>query len=199
MAFYLTWVTIASCLNLSIYLTYEANFEVSFSSSISLGIIAILVFIYFVVENFIWQHYLVYIFTPWLVLIIGLSGSLLKNYSFQKPTRNNLITFGILIGSLLFSVIKLLMCFLYHTVCKEKLDRKESHRLLQCKQNKLLKQKMSQNNSLYINNGSNFYNYTGNCNNTIDENVNNINNSNIFNTPGVYVPTNKISNNDFNI
>lgn len=199
MAFYLTWVTIASCLNLSIYLTYEANFEMSFSSSISLAIIAILIFIYFIVENFIWQHYLVYIFTPWLVLIIGLSGSLLKNYSFQKPTRNNLITFGILIGSLLFSVTKLLMCFLYHTVCKEKLDKKESHRLLQYKQNKLLKQKMSQNNSIYINNGNGFYNYSSN--NTIDENVNNINNNHIYNTPGVSLPTSTkmTTNNGFNI
>ena len=58
---------------------------------------------------------------------------------------------------------------------------------------------MSQNNSIYINNGNGFYNYSSN--NTIDENVNNINNNHIYNTPGVSLPTSTkmTTNNGFNI
>lgn len=109
------------------------------STSISLIIIASIVTAYFILENFIWQKYLLYVFTPWIVLVVGLSGSLLRNWNKNAPpTRNNLITFIILAGSVLFSVVKVVMFSLYHTVCKQRVDKKESHKLLQIKQNQLI-------------------------------------------------------------
>lgn len=119
------------------YLTYDLKVELSLSTTIALGVIALLTSVYFLVENFIWQKYLLYVFTPWIVLAIALSGSLIKNWSQSVPTRNNIITLIILSVSVLYSIVKVVMFSLYHTVCRQKVDRKESHKLLQMKQNQM--------------------------------------------------------------
>ena len=121
--FFLTWLSLASNLNLAIFLTYEAGVAVDISSTIALIVILAAVVVYFILENFIWQRFLLYLFTPWIVLILALSGSLNKNWVNTSPTRNNIITLIILIIVAIMSITKIVMCVLYHTLCKSRVSR----------------------------------------------------------------------------
>lgn len=55
-AFFLTWLSLATNLNFAIFLTYEAGLEVSISSTVALIVILLIVVVYFILENFIWQR-----------------------------------------------------------------------------------------------------------------------------------------------
>ncbi|RNA30149.1 hypothetical protein BpHYR1_000739 [Brachionus plicatilis] len=136
LAFFATWVTIASCLNLATYLTYDLLIELSISTTCSLSILSFICVLFSIFENFIWQKYLLYTFSPWLVLLTGLSGSLYKNYpkNEQNLSRNNILTMCLLMACACFFVVKIVMFSLYKTIWKERVDKKESHRLLQAKQ-----------------------------------------------------------------
>lgn len=136
LALFLTWVTIASNLNMATFLTYDLGVEYFIPTTIALLIVFALIVFYFVIENFVWQKYLLYVFTPWVVILVGLSGSLYKNWSSASPTRNNIITLIMLVCSSLLFVGKIVMFVLYHTYCRPSVDKKESHKLLQAKQNR---------------------------------------------------------------
>lgn len=136
LAFFATWATIASCLNLATYLTYDLSIELIISTTCSLSILSIICILFSIFENFIWQKYLLYTFTPWLVLLTGLSGSLYKNYpkNGENLSRNNILTMGLVLICACLFVFKIVFFCLYKTIWKEKVDKKESHRLLQAKQ-----------------------------------------------------------------
>lgn len=121
--FYLTWISIATSINFVTFLTYDGGIEVSLSSTIGLILVATLVLIYFIFENFIWPRYLLFMFTPWFVLILSLFAIVQNNFS-KGLNRNNLITIGILIGSIFFFLIKIIMFILFKTSCKYQLNRK---------------------------------------------------------------------------
>ncbi len=56
LAFFVTWLSLATNLNFAIFLTYSASIEVSISSTVALAIILVLVIVYFILENFVWQR-----------------------------------------------------------------------------------------------------------------------------------------------
>ncbi|XP_022089425.1 uncharacterized protein LOC110978609 [Acanthaster planci] len=84
MAFYATWVTIATLLNLSIVLSYWGGMEQSTACTISLSILLVEVLLYSVLENVVWERYLRYTYTVWLVVIFALIGSIAKNWNVEK-------------------------------------------------------------------------------------------------------------------
>lgn len=133
LAFFLTWTTIASTLNMATYLTYDLGIDLSVATTTALLIICTIMSIYFVIENFVWQRYLLYVFAPWCVILIALSGSLLKNWM-APPSRNNIITLVVLVLAVGYTAVKFVMFGLYQTVCKPSIDRRESHKLLQAKE-----------------------------------------------------------------
>ena len=126
--FFLTWLSLASNLNFAIFLTYEAGVKVDIASTVVLIIILAVIIVYFVLENFIWQRFMLYLFTPWIVLIIALSGSVSKNWKSESPTRNNIITLVLLIIVILMAIAKLIMFVLYHTILKHRVNRRLCHR-----------------------------------------------------------------------
>lgn len=136
LAFFATWVTIASCLNLATYLTYDLLIEMSISTTCVLTILLLIGMIFSIFENFFWQKHLLYTFSPWIVLISGIGGSLYKNYpkDYKILSRNNKLTMCLFIVFSCLFLIKIIMFCLYKTIWKEKVDKKESHRLLQAKQ-----------------------------------------------------------------
>ena len=117
------------------FLSYGGpGLEMTTATTISLVIIFTLMTAYFVMENFVWQRYLLYVFTPWCVVLVALVGSLLKNWNMSAPTRNNFITLVLLVFASAYTVCKIVMFGLYQTVCKPRVDKKESHKLLQAKE-----------------------------------------------------------------
>ena len=65
-------------------LTYWGDVEQSISCTISLSIVLGLVLIYSVLENFVWDKYLRYTYTVWMIVIIALSGIIARNWNPEK-------------------------------------------------------------------------------------------------------------------
>ena len=48
--------------------------NLSTAGTIALVLILCAIIVYFILENFVWRHYLIYIFSPWIVIIVALAG-----------------------------------------------------------------------------------------------------------------------------
>ncbi|XP_038067351.1 uncharacterized protein LOC119737232 isoform X2 [Patiria miniata] len=95
LVFYATWVTIATLLNLAIVLSYWGGMEQSTACTICLSILLVEVLLYSVLENIVWDKYLRYTYTVWLVVIFALIGSIAQNWNVAKP--NSIFT-AVLLG-----------------------------------------------------------------------------------------------------
>uniref|UniRef100_M4A525 Si:ch211-161h7.5 n=1 Tax=Xiphophorus maculatus TaxID=8083 RepID=M4A525_XIPMA len=85
---YTTWTTIATLLNLTIVLKYEANMSTADSA--------------FVVENFVLDKHMRYVFIPYIVVIWALSGNMDKNYDASSPSRNGIFIVLLAVSCVLF-------------------------------------------------------------------------------------------------
>ena len=123
LGFFLTWLSLASNLNFAMFLAYGSGIKMDIASTVALILILVIIVTYFILENFVWHRYLLYLFTPWIVLILALSGSMSKNWNASSPSRNNIITLILLIIVILMTITKIVMFILYHTVLKQRVHR----------------------------------------------------------------------------
>lgn len=96
-AFYATWVSIASLVNYANYSIWRLGANMQDMGTACLILLLASLINYFVLEDFIWRRCLQYTFSPYFVLIGALIGSLQKNWIYSQPTRNNIISLVILI------------------------------------------------------------------------------------------------------
>ncbi|KAA0704748.1 hypothetical protein E1301_Tti000937 [Triplophysa tibetana] len=96
-ATYATWTTIATLLNFTIVLNYNAGMNKSDAATLSLSILLGEVVAWFIVENFVFEKHLRYILTIYPVVIVALSGNLTKNFNAANPSRNG-IYIAVLLG-----------------------------------------------------------------------------------------------------
>lgn len=132
-------------LNLTSNLANTFKLDTTITTRILLALIVLLMITYSYTENFILQKYFLYIFTPWLLTAYDLISNLVINLkvSSSSPSYNELTTnqnMNILVtfGSVLLLLLKLIMFVLYNTTRKHQLDKSQSHKILQHKQDKLL-------------------------------------------------------------
>ncbi|XP_050406244.1 uncharacterized protein LOC126821789 isoform X1 [Patella vulgata] len=87
-AIYATWTSIASLLNLATVLAYDIPdpVEQEVASVISLGILAVELLLFVGTDLTIFDKYSRYVFTPYLVLVVGLSGVIAKDWNPETPT-----------------------------------------------------------------------------------------------------------------
>jgi hypothetical protein len=91
LAFYATWISVATIINLAIAITYkwtdakDRTYWISTSGVIGLSILAILLIAYFLMDIYFFEKYLRYTFSPYIQLAIALGGILSKNWSSQSP------------------------------------------------------------------------------------------------------------------
>lgn len=93
-AFYATWVSIASLLNLAMVLTYTFGMRQEDASTIALSILATEIAVWFVLDVAVLSSITGYTLSPYIVLIVALFGSLDKNYVPDK--RNSVLTLVLL-------------------------------------------------------------------------------------------------------
>ncbi len=107
-AFYATWVTIASHLNFVSFITYRLNANLQDASTAALVLLACFVATYFILENFVLSKYLEFTFSPYAVLIFAFIGILVKNWTYN-PTRNNIICAFVMALIVLFFILKIVI------------------------------------------------------------------------------------------
>lgn len=127
LAFFATWLSLATNLNFCLFLAYSCGVDSKVAGTISLFIILSLIVTYTVLENFVWPKYLLYTFTPWFVLHLALIGVLVKNWVKTEPSRNNIITLVILILVFLFTIVKIVMLILCKTKLRHRLEREDEN------------------------------------------------------------------------
>jgi len=107
MFFYATWGTIASQLNLTIAIQYNAGLSKENSATVGLSILLTLVVIYFVLESTVAECYLRYVFSVYPVIIWGGSGILADHWNDEEQEqRNNAFVLAIVIIASVFLIAK---------------------------------------------------------------------------------------------
>jgi len=104
-AFYATWVSIATLLNLAMILTYTAGMENKDSSTIALSILACEIIAWFVLDVVVFKNKTRYTLSPWVVLIVALVGSIDGNYVANE--RNSILSVVLLSVVAALAVIRL--------------------------------------------------------------------------------------------
>jgi len=99
-AFYGTWCTVATLLNLSIVIQYRAGVDAITVVWVALGILTAEITGWFVLENFVFDRHLRYCFSQYIVLPIALGGILSKNYAPDTPHMTYVIFLLCLSGAL---------------------------------------------------------------------------------------------------
>lgn len=84
-AFYGTWVTLASLLNFGLVLQYRANVDPDVCSWVVLVLITLELIGWFVLETFVFDKYLRYCFSQYIVLLVAFAGILSNHYDAASP------------------------------------------------------------------------------------------------------------------
>nr|XP_020501909.1 uncharacterized protein LOC109993318 [Labrus bergylta]XP_020501917.1 uncharacterized protein LOC109993318 [Labrus bergylta] len=87
---YTTWTTIATLINLTIVLTYEGGMSPTDAATISYSVLAVVLLVWFVLENLVLDKHVRYILIIYPVVIWALCGNLDKNYDAESPSRNGI-------------------------------------------------------------------------------------------------------------
>ncbi|XP_034562760.1 uncharacterized protein LOC117829253 [Notolabrus celidotus] len=87
---YTTWTTIATLINLTIVLTYEAEMSPTDAATISYSVLAVVLLLWFVLENLVLDKHVRYILIIYPVVIWALCGNMDKNYDAASPSRNGI-------------------------------------------------------------------------------------------------------------
>lgn len=80
LAFYATWVTIATILNFSVVLVYFADVSQDTTGTVCTCIVAAEITIWIILDTFVLDQYARYIFSPYIVVIVALAGIIDANY-----------------------------------------------------------------------------------------------------------------------
>ncbi|XP_019897292.1 uncharacterized protein si:ch211-161h7.5 [Esox lucius] len=94
---YSTWTTIASLINFTIVMNYNADLTAMDAATVSLSILTAEVLVWFILENFVFEKHMRYILTIYPVVILALCGNMTKNYDEAAPSRNAYFT-AVLLG-----------------------------------------------------------------------------------------------------
>lgn len=109
LAFYGTWCTIATLLNLVIVLQYVGLVDAYVCAWVALGILTLELICWFILETFIFDHHLRYCFSPYIVLLVAFSGLLSKQYDPAAPATYIYYVFFLIALSAVLAVIKVLV------------------------------------------------------------------------------------------
>ncbi|XP_048236560.1 uncharacterized protein LOC124126496 [Haliotis rufescens] len=114
LAMYAAWCTFATLLNLAAALAYARDFGISprTSSTISLGILAGELVLFAISDWTFLDKYSRYTVSPYLVLIVALTGSVVQNW--QLGAANSIFTVVLLVVSVIAFLVKIGLTILRH-------------------------------------------------------------------------------------
>lgn len=114
MAFFATWVSIATLLNFAMVLTYIWSVDMQIAASIALAILSLDIVVWFVLDMFLIDKYVRYTVTPYIVVVVALIGSIMKNWNLNTNYRNSIFTAVLLAVAGLLLIVKLLILVWRH-------------------------------------------------------------------------------------
>nr|XP_019942851.1 PREDICTED: uncharacterized protein LOC109629548 [Paralichthys olivaceus] len=113
-ATYATWTTIASLVNLAVVLDYNANMSQTDASTVSLSVLTVVLFVWFVLENLVLDKHVRYILIIYPVVIWALTGNLDKNYDDVSPGLNGIFIAVLLAVASVMFVVRIVLVVWRH-------------------------------------------------------------------------------------
>ena len=113
-AFFATWVSIATLLNFAIVMVYKWSVEMETACTVALAILAGDIVVWFVLDMFVLDKFVRYTFSPYIVLVVGLSGSVAKNFDLESNERNSIFSSVLLAAAALLFLVKIVMIIFRH-------------------------------------------------------------------------------------
>ncbi|XP_072513724.1 uncharacterized protein [Salminus brasiliensis] len=114
LAVYATWTTIATLINLTIVVCYDAGMSRSDAATLSLSFLLVEVVAWFILETFVIDKHVRYILTVYPVVIVALSGNITKNFDSSAPSRNAIFTAVLLALACVLFVVKVCLVVWRH-------------------------------------------------------------------------------------
>ncbi|RVE58815.1 hypothetical protein OJAV_G00197550 [Oryzias javanicus] len=111
---YTTWTTIATLLNLTIVLVYDANMSPVDAATVSYSLLSVLLVVWFALENTILDKHVRYILITYVVVIWALAGNINKNYDAKSPGRIGIFIAVLLAVSCVLFVIRIILVVWRH-------------------------------------------------------------------------------------
>jgi hypothetical protein len=103
LAFYATWVTVATMLNFAISFIYDFKvLDISDASLLAVCLLGLLIIVYFVLDIYVYEEYTRYTLSPYLQLAIAFAGILSKNWNPNSTTAIITLVLAILAPGLMF-------------------------------------------------------------------------------------------------
>lgn len=112
-AIYMTWVTIASLIGLTVVLQYSTNIGAVAAGTTSLTVLGVLVMIYFILENTILDRYLRYVGIVYPVVIWALTGGVVAHWGKDPSGQNAIITYVLLGASVLLFLVRIILWIVF--------------------------------------------------------------------------------------
>ena len=112
-----TWVSVATLLNLAMVLTYSGSkvASVDTAATVSLSVLTLEIAVFAVTDLCLLDRWTRYTLTPYVVLVVALSGSISKNYS--AGARNSIFSVVLLAASSLLALVKVILTIYRHSRC----------------------------------------------------------------------------------
>lgn len=109
-----TWVTVATLLNICMVMTYSADPSISpeNAATVALSILTVEIALYVTSDLIFLDRYSRYTFTPYIVLVVALSGSISKNW--DPDARNSIFSAVLLAFCVVFLIIKVVISVYRH-------------------------------------------------------------------------------------
>ena len=104
LAMFATWGTVAAMFNFAVVLTYGTGAKLEVGSTVALAIFTLEVVAWFIFDNFVYEKLLRYVFTPYLIIIVSITGILSRNWNPNKP--NSIFTLSLFTLVCILAVIK---------------------------------------------------------------------------------------------
>ncbi|XP_078487676.1 uncharacterized protein LOC100186076 [Ciona intestinalis] len=124
-----TWLTVATLLNLADVILYQDSFGVTPAvqrglisiqngSTVALILLLAIIIAWFILDNFIWDKFTRFIFTPYAVLILALSGIIAKLRPVTQSNPQNLIIASVELGIVLIALLAKISLVTYRCVTR---------------------------------------------------------------------------------
>ena len=112
LAVFATWGTVAAMFNFAVVLAYGTGTEQVAGSTVALALFSLEILVWFAFDMFLFEAALRYLYTPYIVLLISLSGIVTKNYGTNSNSHFVLVI--LILVALLFIVKILLSIYRHH-------------------------------------------------------------------------------------
>ncbi|CAL8294211.1 unnamed protein product [Lota lota] len=107
LALYATWTTIATLVNLTVVLDYDAKMLPEDAAAVTLSVLTLVLFAWCVLENSVLEKHVRYIITVYPVVIWALSGNVSSNFDAAAPSQSGVFLVVLLALSCVLFAVKL--------------------------------------------------------------------------------------------